>query len=162
MNAVIADGACTSGAAEVRLVALSIAQLDRLLEIENAAYGFPWTRGNFIDSMASGYAIQLLCAGDQLIGYFVAMRGVDEVHLLNLTVAPAFQRQGWAAMLLGALALWARGQSAQWLWLEVRVSNQRAQAVYERFGFRQVGLRPRYYPSVEGAREDAVVMSFAL
>lgn len=162
MNADVSTRSGAAEATEVRLEALSIGRLDSVLEIENAAYSFPWTRGNFIDSLASGYAIQLLCAGDEVLGYFVAMRGVDEVHLLNLTVVPRYQGQGWAVMLLEALVLWARGQSAQCLWLEVRVGNLRAQAVYERFGFQQVGARPRYYPSTGGARENAVVMSLSL
>ncbi len=148
--------------AQVRLSPLSLDRLDSVLDIEAAAYEFPWSRGNFTDSLASGYAINLLCAGDTLLGYYVAMRGVDEVHLLNITVSPAYQRQGWAPMLLQALALWARSEGVQWLWLEVRKSNLRAQAVYETFGFRQVGIRPRYYPSSHGAHETAVVMSMAL
>ena len=163
MNAVAASAATVTGVAtEVHLEPLSIGRLECLQAIENAAYEFPWTRGNFTDSMASGYAIQLLCAGEQILGYFVAMRGVDEVHLLNVTVAPQFQRQGWSLMLLETLALWARGQGAEWLWLEVRAGNLRAQAVYERFGFKQVGMRPRYYPAAHGTRENAVVMSLAL
>ena len=109
--------------------------------------------------MASGYQIQLLMGDEQILGYFVAMLGVDEAHLLNLTVAPAFQRQGWAHVLLDALALWARGQGAQWLWLEVRASNLRARHIYEANGFRRVGERKRYYPAIGTEREDAVVMS---
>ena len=147
---------------QVRLETLTIALLDTLLAVEQRAYSHPWTRGNFIDAMASGYQAQLLMAGDHLLGYFVAMMGVDEVHLLNLTVAPEFQRQGWARVLLDALALWSRGQRAQWLWLEVRASNQRAQHIYAAHGFRRVGERKRYYPADHGEREDAVVMSLAL
>ncbi|MDM0019859.1 ribosomal protein S18-alanine N-acetyltransferase [Variovorax saccharolyticus] len=101
-------------------------------------------------------------SGETLIGYFVAMKGVDEVHLLNITVAPAFHGQGWAPLMLEALAGWSRGQNAQWLWLEVRASNLRALAVYERNGFRRVGIRKGYYPAEGGAREDAVVMSLRL
>ena len=56
------------------------------------------------------------------------MKGVDEVHLLNITVAPDYQGQGWGRVMLDALALWARGQGAQWLWLEVRTSNARPSA----------------------------------
>ena len=84
--------------------------------------------------------------------------------MLNITVAPAYQRQGWARVMLDALTLWARGQGAQWLWLEVRVSNLRAKSVYESHGFRQVGRRPRYYPATgpTGEREDALVMSLPL
>ncbi|GKS77776.1 ribosomal protein S18-alanine N-acetyltransferase [Acidovorax sp. SUPP950] len=147
---------------EARFEPLTLARLDALLAIEQVAYTHPWTRGNFIDAMAAGYETQLLMAGDELIGYFVAMKGVDEVHLLNLTVAPAHQRQGWARLLLDALALWARGCNAQWLWLEVRVSNARARSIYEARGFRFVGERKRYYPAHGGEREDAVVMSLPL
>jgi ribosomal-protein-alanine N-acetyltransferase len=87
---------------------------------------------------------------------------VDEVHLLNITVAPAYQRQGWAHVMLDALALWAKGQRADWLWLEVRVGNLRAIEVYEAQGFARMGLRKKYYPAVNGEREDAIVMSRSL
>jgi ribosomal-protein-alanine N-acetyltransferase len=137
-------------------------RLDEVVAIERAAYEHPWTRGNFSDSLRSGYQAQLLCAGDSILGYFVAMKGVDEVHLLNVTVDPQFQRQGWSRLLLDALVLWSRGQGAQWLWLEVRVGNARAQQVYERYGFRRVGERRNYYPARDGRREDAIVMSLRL
>lgn len=148
--------------AEARLEPLSLPRLDALLQVEECAYTHPWTRGNFIDALAAGYEAQLLMAQDELIGYFVAMKGVDEVHLLNITVAPAYQRQGWAHLMLDALALWARGQRAEWLWLEVRVSNERARQIYETHGYRVVGERKRYYPALDGEREDAIVMSLKL
>lgn len=147
---------------EVRFETLTLLNLEMLLEVEKCAYAHPWTRGNFTDAMGAGYETQLLIAGDHLLGYFVAMMGVDEVHLLNLTVNPQFQRQGWARILLDALSLWSRGRGAQWLWLEVRASNLRAQNVYTVHGFRRVGDRKRYYPAEHGHREDAVVMSLGL
>jgi len=136
-------------------------RLETVVAIERRAYGHPWTRGNFSDSLRSGYQAQLLCAGDVVIGYFVAMLGVDEVHLLNITVDPPHQGQGWGRVMLDALALWARGQNAHWVWLEVRTSNKRAQEVYERYGYRRVGERKNYYPAEHG-REDAIVMSYKL
>ena len=157
--------ASTPQADQARLELLSLqqpGQLDALMAVEQRAYSHPWSRGNFTDSLASGYQIELLLGGDQLIGYFVAMPGVEEAHLLNITVAPEFQQQGWSVVLLDALALWARGRGAQWLWLEVRVSNLRARHVYEQYGFRRVGERKRYYPGVGNEREDAIVMSAAL
>jgi ribosomal-protein-alanine N-acetyltransferase len=93
------------------------------------------------------------------------MQGVDEVHLLNIAVAPQHQGNGWSRLMLDALCLWARAQDAQWLWLEVRVSNTQAKAVYLHYGFTQVGLRRNYYPEASGGaagREDAVLMSFQL
>ena len=150
-----------SQAEVLRLEALTLAQLDDLLRIEQRAYSHPWSRGNFVDSLQAGYAVQALMAGDTLVGYYVAMQGVDEVHLLNITVAPEYQGQGHAVLMLDALALWSRQCQARCLWLEVRASNARALQVYERYGFRRVGVRKGYYPD-HGRREDAVVMSLML
>ena len=137
-------------------------QLNAVLAVELRAYAHPWSRGNFVDALASGHQAQLLMADDVLLGYFIAMKGVDEVHLLNITIAPDHQGQGWAWVCLDALALWARGQAAQCLWLEVRVSNVRAIKVYAAHGYKRVGLRKNYYPAAGGQREDAIVMSLKL
>lgn len=149
-------------AMEARFEPLTAQHLDAVMRVEQQAYAHPWSHGNFIDTLASGYEAQLLMAGDTLLGYFVAMKGVDEVHLLNITVAPDYQRQGWARVMLDALAIWAKGQGAAWLWLEVRVGNLRAMEVYESQGFRRVGIRKNYYPAVQGQREDAIVMNLRL
>ena len=141
---------------------MTLAELDAVVSLEQQAYAHAWTRSHFHDALKSGYEAQMLLAGDTLLGYFVAMKGVDEVHLLNITVAPAFQRQGWAHVMLDALAIWARGQGADWLWLEVRVGNLRATKVYESQGFKRMGQRKNYYPSAHGQREDAFVMSMKL
>jgi len=153
---------------EVRFVPMSPVWLPAVLQAEQSAYAHPWSERNFLDSLQSGYQAQLLMAGSpaspELLGYFVAMKGVDEVHLLNISVAPAYQRQGWARVMLDALGVWSRWQGAQWLWLEVRVSNARARAVYESHGFRHVGTRRNYYPATAAMPrgEDAIVMSLAL
>lgn len=147
---------------EARLEPLEAMRLEQVLRIEQRAYPHPWTRGNFLDALKSGYHARVLLAGEELLGYYVAMQGVDEVHLLNITVSPDYQQQGWGRIMLDALAIWARGLDAQWLWLEVRVSNVRAIAIYEAHGYRRVGLRKNYYPAGHGQREDAVVMSLRL
>ena len=149
-------------APEARFEPMSAKRLDAVLAVEQRSYSNPWSRGNFIDTLAAGHQAQCLLASDALLGYFVAMPGYQEVHLLNITVAPEYQRQGWAHTMLDALALWARGQRADWVWLEVRVSNVRAQQVYLRRGFVRVGMRKAYYPAAHGEREDAVVMSLRL
>jgi ribosomal-protein-alanine N-acetyltransferase len=147
---------------QARLEPLTEAMLDAVLRVEQRAYSHPWTHGNFADSIRAGYQLQALMGDDTLLGYFVAMEGVDEVHLLNITVAPEFQGQGWARVMLDALSLWSRGRGAHWLWLEVRASNARAMHVYEAYGYRRVGERKNYYPADQGRREDAVVMSLKL
>jgi [ribosomal protein S18]-alanine N-acetyltransferase len=142
--------------------AMMTADVDAVVSVEQSAYSFPWSRGNFVDSLAAGYHAELLltrASGAAIVmGYFVAMAGVDELHLLNITIAPAWQGQGHGSRLLDELQALARQHQLATLWLEVRRSNDRARALYRRYGFAEVGLRPRYYPAADG-REDAVVMS---
>jgi ribosomal-protein-alanine N-acetyltransferase len=145
------------------LRAMTTTDLDAVLAIEVSAYAFPWSRGNFIDSLAAGYPAQvLLDAQGAMLGYFVAMGGVDEMHLLNITVAPAVQGRGHARQMIDALIGLCREQLAHELWLEVRESNARARAIYTRLGFEQKGVRKGYYPAPFGRREDAIVMSLQL
>lgn len=147
---------------EASFEAMRIDHLADVMAVERQAYTWPWSEGNMNDSIARGHCCQTLRSGSDLLGYYIAMPGAEEVHLLNITVAPAFQKQGWARVLLDALADESRQLKAQWLWLEVRVSNARAIAVYERFGFRRINVRKAYYPLDGLTREDALVMNFSL
>jgi len=147
---------------EVRFEPLLPDGVDAVLAVEQRAYAHPWNRTNFLDALQSGYQAQMLLAEETLLGYFIAMQGVDEVHLLNITVAPEYQGQGWSRVMLDALTLWARGRAAEWLWLEVRVGNTRALRVYEAHGYTRLGRRKDYYPVGHGQREDAVVMGLRL
>lgn len=160
----------------VQFAPMAVSDLDTVVALEQSAYAHPWSRKHFADSLAAGHPALLLLGqpgpqeaaavtrpdGLLLLGYWVAMRGVDEVHLLNITVAPAHQRQGWARCLLDALCLWARGQGAHCLWLEVRAGNAPAQALYQACGFQTVGQRKGYYPTGQFQREDALVMQLPL
>jgi ribosomal-protein-alanine N-acetyltransferase len=139
---------------------MSVPLLDAVLAIEVQAYTFPWTRGNFIDSLAAGYLARVLLAEDgELIGYFVAMQGFEEMHLLNLTVAAPHQGQGHARRLLAELYTLSASCSATAVWLEVRESNERARMLYLREGFVEAGRRRDYYPAPQGRREDALLMT---
>ncbi len=142
--------------------AMTVHDLDSVVRIEALAYGFPWSRGNFIDSLAAAYLAEVLdCPRNGLLGYYVAMPGVDELHLLNITVAPAWQGQGHGRDLLDAVQAHGRHLGLDMLWLEVRHGNHRARAFYLRRGFAEAGLRRGYYPAA-GGREDAVVMKLSL
>lgn len=141
---------------------MTLADLEAVIAIEQTAYSHPWTRGNFCDALAAGYWAYCLRLREECLGHVLAMQGVQETHLLNITVAPARQGQGWALMMLDALCLWSRSQGSEWLWLEVRENNRRALQVYKEYGFRQVGLRKDYYPAARQQREHAVVMSLNL
>lgn len=155
-----------------RLRPMTVADLDEVMAIEQQAYPYPWTRGNMTDSLASAHAAWMLVAESTAtlrraerhspcLGYYVAMQGVDELHLLNITVHPAHQGQGWGRRMLAHLGAQAQALAATQVWLEVRQSNQRARALYERWGFEAVGRRKAYYPAA-GQREDAVVMRWNL
>lgn len=142
---------------------MAVGDLDAVLAIEGAAYSHPWSRGNFVDSLAAGYLAWLhLDARNQLLGYCVALPGFEETHLLNLTVAPAHQRCGHGRAMLDDLVAWARRRGDAALWLEVRNSNLRAKALYAAAGFEVAGLRRDYYPADRLTREDAVVMRRSL
>ena len=143
----------------LRRLPMTLGRLDEVLAIEQAAYEFPWTRGNFIDSLAARYLAETLMSDTGVAGYFVAMGGIDEMHLLNLTVAPAWQGRGHGRALLDALVDHCRARGDRTLWLEVRESNLRARAIYSLYGFGEVGMRRGYYPAPHGQREHAVVMS---
>ena len=146
-----------------RLAAMALEHLEGVMAIESAAYAFPWSRGNFVDSIVAGYPARVLFDGrGALVGYFVAMAGVDEMHLLNITVAPAAQGRGHARYMMATLVALCGEHAARELWLEVRLSNTRARAIYERFGFIEVGIRKGYYPAGFARREDAAVMTLKL
>ena len=136
--------------------------LPEVLAVEEVAYAFPWTHGNFIDSLRAGHsAWTMRDSSGNLIGYAVVMIALDEAHLLNLTVAPACQRFGFGWRMLEAMAENARGYGARTMLLEVRPSNSAAQQMYTRYGFVRIGTRRGYYPARDG-REDAIVMRVSL
>ena len=146
---------------EPRLAAMREAELAEVLTIENAIYTHPWTRGNFADSLRAGYQCWTWRGGNELLGYFILLVAAGEGHLLNLSIASVHQRRGHGGNLLNEAMRMARNGGAQQLFLEVRTSNGGGQALYKRFGFRQVAVRPGYYPAQEG-REDTLVLTLTL
>ncbi len=137
------------------------ADLCPVLEIEESIYAFPWTPGNFHDSLRAGYSCWVYRDGNELIGYAVLMLAAGEAHLLNLSVAAHAQSRGHGRTLLDNVAGVARRHGAKVLFLEVRPSNEVGQRLYAGYGFKQVGVRRSYYPARQG-REDALVLSLSL
>lgn len=139
---------------------MRVPDLTEVMAAERQAYPLPWTHGNFVDSLAAGYPAEVLRGPRaELLGYWVAMPGADEMHLLNITVVPPWQGRGLAVVMLDRLVAECRRRGLTQLWLEVRVGNARAREVYRRYGFAEVGRRRAYYPVQDGPREDAVLMS---
>jgi [ribosomal protein S18]-alanine N-acetyltransferase len=137
------------------------ADLRAVLEIEESIYEFPWTLGNFRDSLRAGYACWVYRDGKRLIGYAVLLLAAGEGHLLNLSVAAHAQRRGHGRNLLHNVVQVARDHKAKVLFLEVRPTNQVGQRLYTGYGFRQIGVRRGYYPARKG-REDALVLALDL
>lgn len=149
-------------AARPRFEPMEPGDLDEVITIERAVYEFPWTPGNFRDSMRAGYDCRVYRSEhNDLVGYGVLMAGVGEGHLLNISIATAFQHRGHGARLLEHFIELARHRRLDSICLEVRPSNHAARHLYLRRGFRQVGLRRAYYPTHEG-REDALVLTLSL
>jgi ribosomal-protein-alanine N-acetyltransferase len=143
--------------------AMQVSDLAEVLAIEQAAYPVPWSKGNFIDSLAAGYpALVLRDQQGLMLGYLLALKGPDEMHLLNLALLPEQQGRGLARLMLDELCRLSRQHCCDSLWLEVRQSNLRARRFYQRYGFEEVGMRPAYYPVLQGQREDAVLMNLTL
>ena len=136
--------------------------LDAIMRIEEAAYPFPWTRGIFRDCMRAGYPMWVQERGDSIAGYGVLSIAADEAHVLNLCTAPDNEGNGLGQRMLQALLRIARGGGAQRVYLEVRPSNPRAIRLYDRSGFNEIGRRPRYYPTANHGREDAIVMAMEI
>ena len=142
----------------VEFVPMGEADVDAVLAVERSIYPFPWTRGNFRDSLAAGYSSWVCRQGGDLIGYGVMMVVIEDAHLLNISVRPERQGCGLGSELMGHLFHVARRHGARHMFLEVRPSNAAALALYRRFLFTEIGRRKNYYPAADG-REEAVVMA---
>lgn len=142
--------------------AMTRADVDAVLAIEETVQRFPWTRGNFIDALDSGY----LCCVDEaeeggIRAYAILMPGVDEAELLTIGVAKTGQRKGLGRALLAQMLGMARAKNMRRAFLEVRASNVAAIALYRSAGFSQIGERRAYYRNEDG-NEDALVMACEL
>ncbi len=140
---------------------LDMGDVDRIFEIEQLAYPFPWTRGVFFDCLRVGYTCFGLQIGRELAGYSIASHAAGEAHLLNLCVHPDWQHRGYGSLLLEYMINHVVRLNSEAIFLEVRASNPRAAGLYENRGFKVIGRRPNYYKAGE-RREDAIVMRLAL
>jgi [ribosomal protein S18]-alanine N-acetyltransferase len=141
----------------LRFGSLGEADLADVAAIESSVYVFPWTIGNFRDSLYSGYDCIGVWQFDKLVGYAITMPALEEMHLLNLAIAKSAQGAGVGTALLQYLVDKAAPTKCEVIYLEVRPSNIAGLRLYEKFGFRQLGLRRDYYPAITG-REDALFL----
>jgi [ribosomal protein S18]-alanine N-acetyltransferase len=140
---------------------MQVADFDIVMQVETANFPFPWTAGNFKDSINSGHICLVLEIDQALIGYAILMMVLDEAHLLNISISSAWKGKGWGRHLLNHMMQIGREKGGLNMFLEVRPSNVSAITLYESIGFNEMGVRPGYYPAHNG-RENAVLMGIAL
>ena len=162
-----------TSAAELAFLPMEAGDLDAVLSLEQISHAHPWTRGNFSDSLAAGhwaYCIRPDSVDAEpgsyldpqvLWAYCVLYPAVDELHLLNITVAPKLRRLGIAVRMMKAIEGIAASRKIPRIILEVRPSNIPAITLYQSLGYETIGVRKGYYPADEstGQREDAQVMA---
>jgi ribosomal-protein-alanine N-acetyltransferase len=135
---------------------MASADLDRVLQIEHAVFSTPWSRVSFEGELAGGSSVPWVAERDGVIvGYLISWQVADELHIGNVAVAPAAQREGIGRELLRFSLNDASARGVAFATLEVRVTNDRAIELYETFGFRPVAMRGSYYSDTG---EDALVM----
>ena len=140
---------------------MRMTDLPEVAHLEKSLYAFPWSIGNFRDSLTAGYDCWTVTHGETVIGYAVLMVALDEAHLLNFAVASEWQNQGIGRDFLLHMIGVAREARCQIVYLEVRPSNLAARHLYRTMGFQQIAIRPEYYPAVVG-REDALFLGLSL
>ncbi len=136
---------------------LSERDIPLLKQIEEEAYDFGWSKGNFVDALNENYIAKALINNSAMVGYYFWQKVLDECHLLNFTIASERQRKGLGNWMLSQLLLSLRTKGIAAIYLEVRPSNETAISLYSKFGFSIIGRRKNYYPGKE-FREDALVM----
>lgn len=167
------DTSSVDGVSELAFMPMQAVDLDEVLKIEMISHVHPWTRGNFSDSLEAGHwAYCIRPQVDQAISgsfldpsvlwaYCILYPAVDELHLLNITVAPKLRKLGLGSRMMAAIEGVAAGQNIPRIILEVRPSNLAAVHLYQKLDYEQIGLRKAYYPADNntGTREDALVLA---
>ncbi len=126
-------------------------------QLECASQPDPWSLRHFADELDSRIAtLDLYWCGQQLAGFLCSWLIAGELQIQNLATLPQLRRRGIAASLLSHAIARSREQGLNSIWLEVRISNRAAIALYQRFGFSANGTRSAYY--ADG--EDALIMTY--
>ena len=140
------------------VVPMNYDHVSQVAEIERMCFSDPWSERMLREHLDNQCAAALVALGEDgtVLGYAGLLVVLDEGYITNVAVRPAFRRQGIAADLLAVFDRFARGNHLAFLTLEVRASNAPALALYEKLGYRRMGLRKNYY---EHPKEDVVIMT---
>ena len=143
---------------KIRLAPMQAADLDAVQRIERASFTTPWPAYAYRQEIETNRLAHYIVAraGDEIVAFAGMWMMVDQAHITTFAVDPKWRRKGIGSQMVRAIMEMARPLGARQATLEVRLSNLAARHLYEKFGFRPVGVRPRYY-SDNG--EDALIMT---
>lgn len=143
-----------------RVEPMTLDDVSAVHRIEAASFPTPWPDYAFRQELQTNRLAHyfVIRAGDEPVGYGGMWLMVDEAHVTTFAVEPGWRRRGVGGRLMLELMRAARDVGARIVTLEVRLSNQAARALYRQYGFRPVGIRPRYYSD---NNEDALIMTTA-
>lgn len=139
----------------------STSDLDELLLIQEQTQETEWTPAQFLEYIENEQC-WLAMVDDAIAGFAIFSHVVDEAELLNIAVNPAFQRQGIALRLFKEVARELKKARISQCFLEVATLNHKAQGLYQKLGFVEVGIRKNYYQRKNGTIDDAIVMRASL
>jgi len=135
--------------------------LERVMEIEEAAHISPWSKGIFRDCITVGYDCWVIEKRKRVLGFFVARIKAGECHLLNICVSPKAQGFGYGKAMLNYVFELSRNHCERII-LEVRPSNTKALAMDEQYKFKKIGHRKDYYTNPDNSKEDGYVLALSL
>jgi ribosomal-protein-alanine N-acetyltransferase len=140
----------------------TVDDIDAVFELNAQLFAEKWSKKSFLDVMQSGFDLYVCESNKKIAAYILSQDILDEVHIMQVAVSPAYQRQGIAKAL--SMRLLGDKQSYSLALLEVRASNIAAQKLYTQLSFSEVGRRKAYYVSeIKGQpREDAILMQLTL
>ena len=143
---------------DVQIRRMEKTDLDSVIEIESKAYGeHHWSKESFMNELSNELAryYSAFDSENNLVGYAGCWQILEEVHITNIAVSPDFRRNGIGEKLLRKIIDDCYENKAKYITLEVRVSNTAAIGLYEKYGFKSLGIRKGYY---QNNNEDALIM----
>ena len=140
----------------MRIEPMTSAHVAQVAELEKLCFSDPWSENSVASELNNGLSLWLVALKDErVVGYVGSQSVLGESDMMNVAVHPDYRRQGIAEKLVNELAAALKKRGNHCLSLEVRASNEPAQKLYEKLGFRQVGRRPNYY---RNPKEDACIL----
>ena len=148
----------------MRFRKMSKADLPRVLEIESKGYNYPWAEGLFHDCLNAAHYDCWVGEDieDKISAFCIVSTAVGEATVLNLCIDPVMRQQGLGRKFMQHVIDTAKVKKAESVFLEVRPSNTGAIALYESMDFNEIGIRPGYYKTENGEREDAIMMAYTI